>query len=117
MIAQLTKKIEDLTEALRTAGKEVHVINADLAKQVQEMTEIYVQRNWKFIEADDDLVAATEEVMEYLQSPPPMEKDEFIATYQKYVNNGLKNMRQNVQSEGKKRAKGKYGPLFLPGIF
>ena len=116
-IAQLTKKIEDLTEALRTAGKEVHVINDDLAKHVQEMTEIYVQRTWKFIENDEDIVLATEEVMEYLQTPPPVEKEEFVATYQKYVNNGLKNMRQNVQSEGKKRAKGMYGPLFLPGIF
>jgi len=81
-------------------------INKELYKHVAEMTELYLQRNWKFLEDASDAVEATKEVIPYLQTTLTISEDDFIANYQEAVNHGLKTMRQSVQSEGKKRAQG-----------
>ena len=124
MIERLRQRIEELSNALRSAGKDVLAINKELAKEVMEMMELYLQRNWKFMEDDQDLVQATRDVIPYLPNALTMSDEDFVANYQEAVNKGLKNNRQNVQSECKKRAEGtqKIGfvtrfSLFLHRIF
>ncbi len=109
------QRIEDLSKALADSGHQAAAINEDLKKQVIEATEIYLQRTWKFLEDRTDLVDATKEVVPYLPHPLTMEEDEFVTNYGQAVNKGLKNMRQNVQAECKKRAKGTWNIVILHG--
>ena len=116
-IAVQGQRINELSKALSDSGLKVTAINEDLKKQVIDATETYLQRTWKFVEDDMDIVDATKEVIQYLPHPLTMEEEEFVTNYGKAVNTGLKNMRQNVQSECKKRAQGMYSSVCLHGIF
>ncbi len=116
-IAVQSQRIDELSKALSDSGLKVTAINEDLKKQVIDATETYLQRTWKFVEDDMDIIEATKEVIPYLPHPLTMEEEEFVANYGKAVNTGLKNMRQNVQSECKKCAQGTYSSVCLHGNY
>ena len=107
LIITLNKKIDELGEALRDAGKNPDLVkNKELWDQVCVATEKYLSRTWKFLQDEADAIKATKEVIAFLPSPLTMDEDEFVQVYQQAVNQALQSLRHKIQSECKQRVKG-----------
>ena len=83
-------------------------LNKDMVNTVIEWTKSTVFRNMIFVEVEDDLLEATEEVWELLgeNQQAMFEKPKFIADYKDVVNNALQQARHYVQQQGYKKNKG-----------
>ena len=106
------KKIAELQKLLRKNGK-IHEseLNSQVVDKTVETSKFQLFRTVKFVENDKDLEDVTTDVADMLGESylkdNKLTKKEFVAKYQDSTNKGIKLGRQYVQSEGKKRAKGK----------
>ena len=88
-------------------------LSPELAAATEKMIKTVLFRTWKFLEDEADLILATEETYEWLEKIPnftlTMDKELYTANYKILMQKSLAEARQYVQSECKKRAKGKFG--------
>jgi len=117
-IAQKEKVIKELQEliaslqcALRKNGT-VHEseLNRDLMEQTTHAAKIYLFRNVKFFEDDEDAAEKTQMLIPYLpkglESLGDLTKEEYGNMYKQVANKGIQAAKQSVQAEGKKAARG-----------
>ena len=110
-LEELKESFENTKNNIRKSGvKTKAILNDDLVKALEDAVKNIAFRTWKFVEDQKDLDSCTEESINYLKVPLPgsMDATEFVRDYGTITNEGLKAGRQYVQSEGKKRAQGKY---------
>ena len=81
-------------------------LNQELVNHVTQTAKTVLFRTWKFIEDSLEEEEVTRELIPYLPVDPGMSEEEFIANYSNIVYEAIKNARTEVQSNGKKRAKG-----------
>lgn len=89
-------------------------LNQELVNHVNQVAKTVLFRTWKFIEDSLEEEEVTKEIIPYLPVDIGMAEDEFVANYSNVVYEAIKNARTEVQSNGKKRAKGK---TFLCKLF
>lgn len=117
-IAQKEKVIKDLQDlvgslqgALRKNGT-VHEseLNRDLMEQTTHAAKIYLFRNVKFFEDDEDAAEKTQMLIPYLpkglESLGDLTEEEYGNMYKQVANKGIQAAKQSVQAEGKKAARG-----------
>jgi len=110
VIEELKKKIEELTQSLRSTGKVAPCeLNESLKDKVFEAAKLCAWRTVKFPQSDEDLAEITRGLIPYLPSTALSDytEDEFVRLYLNTTNEGLKQARGYINSEGVKRAKGK----------
>lgn len=106
-IQQLKQQLLTSQSAIKKAGGvDESQLNEDLLQHVENATKSYLWRTWKFLEDEEDLEKATQEVLLYLPVDTNLPEDEFVRLYKRKVNQVLTNMRTYTQSEAKKRMYG-----------
>ena len=81
-------------------------LNQELVNHVTQTVKTVLFRTWKFIEDALEEEEVTREIIPYLPVDIAMPEEEFVANYSNAVYEAIKNARTEVQSNGKKRAKG-----------
>lgn len=110
-VAELQKKLGDMTALLRKNGK-VHAseLNQELKTKVVNTARVTLFRTWKFVEDVEDLKAATRQLVQILPNKEaditPETVETFVDKYHLQVNEGLKLGRQYAQSDGKAAVEG-----------
>lgn len=94
-----------VTKTTKVPKKE---LNQELVNHVTQTAKTVLFRTWKFIEDALEEEEVTQEVIPYLPVDIGMPVEEFVANYSNVVYEAIKNARTEVQSNGKKRAKGKW---------
>jgi hypothetical protein len=109
--------ITNLQGALNKNGN-VHEsqLNRDLKDQTKYAAKIFLFRNVKFFEDDQDAEDKTKMVVPYLpkgmESLGDLSVDEYAHMYKQVANEGIQAAKQSVQAEGKKAAKGTFISMF-----
>lgn len=113
VIEELQTKIAELTQSLRKTGKVANCeLNESLKDSVFETAKLCAWRTVKFPQSDEDLAEITRSLIPYLpggQLPSLSGLDEecYVRLHLNTTNEGLKQARGYLNSEGVKRARGK----------
>ena len=113
VIKELQLLVTQLQGALRKNGT-VHEseLNRDLVEQTFYAAKIYLFRNVKFFEDDEDAEEKTKMLVKYLpkgvESLGDLSVEEYATMYKQAANQGIQAAKQSVQAEGKKAAGGTY---------
>ena len=116
LIGELKLVIANLQGALNKNGT-VHEsqLNRDLRDQTRYAAKVFLFRNVKFFEDDEDALEKTKMVVPYLPkglaSLGELTVDEYAKLYKQTANEGIQAAKQSVQAEGKKAAGGTYNFL------
>ena len=106
-ITALKTELAAASEAIAATGAvDESKLNTELLGFTDETTKTYLFRTWKFIENEEDLVFAAQELIPFLPIALDIPEAEYVTNYKGKVNEALSKARQYVQSEGKKRAFG-----------
>lgn len=92
----------------------------DMVQVVTDVVQKYLFRNVKFVTDEADLTEKTKMCIKYIQYEGhtlDYDEEQWITTYKDVVSSQLSECRGYVQSEGKKRAKGKMDLLCLCPLF
>ena len=117
VIAELKLTIIQLQGVLNKNGT-VHdsQLNRDLKDQTRYASKVFLFRNVKFFEDDEDAIEKTKMVVPFLpkgmESLGDLSVDEYAKMYKQTANEGIQAAKQSVQAEGKKAARGTYNFLF-----
>jgi hypothetical protein len=118
LINQYKSTITTLQGALNKNGT-VHEsqLNRDLKDQTKYAAKIFLFRNVKFFEDDQDAEEKTKMVVPYLpkgmESLGDLSVDEYAHMYKQTANEGIQAAKQSVQAEGKKAAKSTFFYCFV----
>ena len=118
VIKELQLLVTQLQGALRKNGT-VHEseLNRDLVEQTFYAAKIYLFRNVKFFEDDEDAEEKTKMLAKYLpkgvESLGDLSVEEYATMYKQAANQGIQAAKQSVQAEGKKAA----GGTFIFSVF
>jgi DNA gyrase/topoisomerase IV subunit A len=116
-IRELKLTVTTLQGALNKNGT-VHEsqLNRDLKDQTKYAAKIFLFRNVKFFEDDEDAEDKTKMIVPYLPkgmgSLGDLSVDEYAKMYKQVANEGIQAAKQSVQAEGKKAAKGTFISMF-----
>ena len=111
VITELKALVADLQNTLRKNGN-VHPseLNRELAEQTFHAAKIYLTRTVRWFNDHTDAEEHTRSLVQYLPKGPEslggMSLEEYGFKYRQQANKGLQACKQNVQSEGKKAARG-----------
>jgi ABC-type transporter Mla subunit MlaD len=111
VIKELKALVADLQSTLRKNGN-VHPseLNRELAEQTFHAAKIYLSRTVRWFGDHDDAEHHTRSLIQYLpkgkESLGGLSEEEYGFKYRQTANKGLQACKQNVQSEGKKAARG-----------
>ena len=106
-ITALKTELAAASEAIAATGAvDESKLNTELLGFTDETTKTCLFRTWKFIENEEDLVFAAQELIPFLPIALDIPEAEYVTNYKGKVNEALSKARQYVQSEGKKRAFG-----------
>ena len=114
--------ITNLQGALNKNGT-VHdsQLNRDLKDQTRYASKVFLFRNVKFFEDDEDAIEKTKMVVPYLPkgmaSLGDLSIDDYAKMYKQISNEGIQAAKQSVQAEGKKAAKGTFIFMFCLTCF
>lgn len=106
-LTSLKANAKDMEDALHKSGAD-KLFNRkdDLVRHVTDVTKSVLFRNWKFVEDESDLVEATTDLIPYLTIDKQLDDETFITYYKDIVQTSLNQLRNYIQGECKKRAKG-----------
>lgn len=119
-IQELEKKLNEApaqsAESPKTTKPKVKKadLNQELVNHVNQTTKTVLFRTCKFIEDALEEEEVTRELIPYLPVDIGMPEADFVANYKNVVYEAIKGCRTEVQSSGKKRAKGKNYLCKLP---